>query len=243
MTADGSARGQMRRFGRLKLTSFPPKVASMSSADEDPGMPDLKLPTNRIALRLAGANGLIRRRRSIKPEAMSEEPVETWILGNILENANWAPTHGLTEPWRFKVYEGVARERLAGLLEQVYRDTTPEDQFRQDKCDGLRDKVLRAPVVLVIWMKRQESEKIPEVEEIAAVACAVQNIHLTASAAGLAGYWSTPALVYTDAMRRALGLGEKDRCLGLFYLGWPRDTASWPAGRRQPIQQKLEWFE
>lgn len=213
----------------------------MSQPEENPGEPDLKLPTNKIALRLAGANGLIRRRRSIKPEAMSDEPVETWILGNILENANWAPTHGMTEPWRFKIYEGTGREQLAALLDRVYRESTPPDQFRQDKCDALRNKALQAPVVLVIWMKRHE--KIPEVEEIAAVACAVQNIHLSASAAGLAGYWSTPAFVYSEAMRQALGLGEKDRCLGLFYLGWPKDAASWPTGRRQPIQEKLEWFE
>jgi nitroreductase len=215
----------------------------MSQDEGDPGLPDLKLPTNRLALRLAGANGIIRRRRSIKPEAMSDEPVETWILGNILENANWAPTHGLTEPWRFKVYEGAGREKLADLLQQVYRETTPADQFRQEKCDGLRGKALGAPVVIVIWMHRQKSEKIPEIEEIAAVACAVQNIHLTASAVGMAGYWSTPAIVYTEAMRTALGLAEKDRCLGLFYLGWPKDSANWPMGQRQPIQEKVEWFE
>lgn len=213
----------------------------MPQDEGDAGTPDLKLPTNRVALRLAGANGLIRRRRSIKPEAMSDEPVETWVLGNILENANWAPTHGLTEPWRFKVYEGAAREKLAALLQQVYRETTPANQFRQDKCDGLREKVLLAPVVLVICMKRHE--RIPEIEEIAAVACAVQNIHLTAAAAGMAGYWSTPAFVYTEPMREALGLGEKDRCLGLFYLGWPKDATHWPEGRRQPIQEKLEWLE
>lgn len=213
----------------------------MSQEAEETGGPDLKLPTNRVALRLAGANGLIRRRRSIKPDAMSDEPVETWILGNILENANWAPTHGMTEPWRFKVYQGAGREKLAGLLQQVYREITPAEQFKQDKFDSLREKVLQAPVVLVIWMKR--SERVPEIEEIAAVACAVQNIHLTAAAAGMAGYWSSPAFIYTEAMQTALELRGKDRCLGLFYLGWPKDSANWPVGRRQPIQQKLEWFE
>ena len=213
----------------------------MPEEEGETGSPDLQLPTNRVALRLAGANGMIRRRRSIKPEAMSDEPVETWILGNILENANWAPTHGMTEPWRFKVYQGAGREKLADLLQQVYREITPAGQFRQDKFDGLREKVLRSPVVLVIWMKR--NERVPEIEEIAAVACAVQNIHLTASAAGMAGYWSSPTFIYTEAMQKALELRGKDRCLGLFYLGWPKDGATWPVGQRQPIQQKLQWFE
>jgi len=214
----------------------------MSPSEEDPAS-EFDIPTSQEALRVAAANGLIRRRRSIKPDQMSDEPVETWILGNILENANWAPTHGLTEPWRFKIYEREARESLADLLQDVYRKTTPGDQFRPEKCDGFRTKALQAPVVIVICMKRQESQKIPEIEEVEAVACAVHNMHLTASAAGLAGYWSSPPMVYSDAMREALGLGENDRCLGLFYLGWPKDPANWPVGNRQPIQDKLEWFE
>jgi nitroreductase len=196
-----------------------------------------------LHLRLAAANGLIRRRRSIKPEQMGDDAVDAMILGNILENANWAPTHGMTQPWRFKIYEGDAREDLARGLQAVYREVTPEAEFRADKHDGIADKILRAPVVIVIGMARQESGVIPEIEEIAAVACAVQNIHLTASAVGLAGYWSSPPWVYSDAMKTFLGLGARDRCLGLFYLGWPRDRETWPQGRRDPIQPRLEWFE
>ncbi len=196
-----------------------------------------------IHLRLAAANGLIRRRRSIKPAEMSDEPVDPAILGNILENANWAPTHGMTQPWRFKIYEGPGREKLLAALQRIYTETTPKDQFRPEKHDGFCEKILGAPVVVCICMQRQAIEKIPEIEEIEAVACAVQNMHLTASAAGMAAYWSSPAMVYTDEMRKFLGLGDKDRCLGLFYLGWPSDRENWPAGKRSPIQEKLEWID
>ncbi len=206
-------------------------------------MSDPQILADSIHLRLAAANGLIRRRRSIKPAEMSDEPVDPAILGNILENANWAPTHGMTEPWRFKIFEGAGREKLLAGLQRIYTETTPKKEFRQDKHDSFRDKVFGAPVVICLCMKRQEIEKIPEVEEIAAVACAVQNMHLTASAVSMAAYWSSPALVYSDAMRDFLELGPKDRCLGLFYLGWPKDKEGWPIGKRSPIQEKLEWFE
>ncbi|MEM7011087.1 MAG: nitroreductase [Verrucomicrobiota bacterium] len=199
--------------------------------------------TDSLYLRLAAANGLIRRRRSIKPDQMSDRAVDQEVLGNILENANWAPTHGMTEPWRFKIFERDGREKLASALQKIYKDETPENKFRQDKHDGFRDKILKAPVVICICMERQKVEKIPEVEEIEAVACAVQNLHLTVSAVGMAGYWSSSAPVYTDAMREFLKLGPKDRCLGLFYLGWPADAENWPAGRRKPIQDKLEWID
>ena len=72
---------------------------------------------------------------------------------------------------------------------------------------------LLAAVVIVICMKRQESGKIPEIEEIEAVACAVQNLHLTASAAGLATQWSSPSFLYTGALDSFLQLGEQDKCL------------------------------
>ncbi len=196
-----------------------------------------------LHLRLAAANGLIRRRRSIKPEQMSDEAVDAMILGNILENANWAPTHGMTQPWRFRIHEGDAREELAANLQRIYRETTKAEEFRQDKHDGIAAKLLQAPVVIVICMARQASGVIPEIEEIAAVACAVQNIHLTASAVGLAGSWSSPPFIYSDEMRTYLRLGPGDRCLGLFYLGWPRDREQWPQGKRAPIQERLRWFE
>jgi len=90
-------------------------------------------------------------------------------------------------------------------------------------------------------MARQPSEKIPEIEEIEATACAVQNMHLTAAAAGLGAFWSSPPLVYTKAMHQWLQLAPNDRCLGLFYLGWPRKQATFPQPSRRPVIDKITW--
>ena len=38
-------------------------------------------------------------------------------------------------------------------------------------------------------------------------------------------------------------IGAKDRCLGLFYLGYPANAAEWPQGRRRPIEEKIEWVD
>ena len=90
-------------------------------------------------------------------------------------------------------------------------------------------------------MKRQEEERISELDEIMAVAAAVQNMHLTCTAYGLAAFWSTPGFMKTDDMKEFLGLGEKDRCLGFFYLGYPENE--WPKGRRKPIEYVTEWIQ
>src|SRR5476651_506343 len=96
---------------------------------------------------------IIRHRRSIKPVDMdASRAVERSLLTELLENANWAPTHGLTEPWRFNVYQGTARQGLSETMQRIYRETTPEAEFREDKLRKMSENPLRAPVVIVVWM-------------------------------------------------------------------------------------------
>jgi len=186
---------------------------------------------------------VIRQRRTIKPPMMSEAPVSEETLRAILENANWAPSHGLTEPWRFRIFRGDARKRLAEKLGDLYEQALPPEAQKPGKAEKLREMPTLAPVVILVWMKRQENEKIHELEEIEAVACSVQNMHLSATARGLGAFWSTPPVLYLREMNEWMGIGEKDRCLGIFYLGHPADPAAWPKGRRRSIDDKLEWVD
>ena len=57
---------------------------------------------------------------------MSDQPIDRALLDQLLENANWAPTHGRTEPWRFHIFTGEGRKRLAQSLQDIYQRTTPE---------------------------------------------------------------------------------------------------------------------
>ncbi|MEM7144076.1 MAG: nitroreductase [Verrucomicrobiota bacterium] len=189
-------------------------------------------------------NAIIRHRRTIKPALVDPTtPIPAPLLNDILENANWAPTHGMTEPWRFHLFQGPARQRLADSLQAIYRETTPKENFRPDKLEKLGANPLLAPLVIAIVMHRQNIEKISELDEIAAVACAVQNMHLTAAAAGLAAFWSSPPILATPQMNAFLNLESKDKVLGLFYLGWPKDQSAWPESTRHPIEEKLTWHK
>jgi nitroreductase len=185
-------------------------------------------------------NEIIRRRRSIKPKQMAGTDVEESIIHDMLENANWAPTHGMTEPWRFKVFTGESRAKLGAFLASTYKKITSSDEFKEKKFESLRINPTLAPYVIAICMKRQTTEKIPVIEEIEAVACAVQNMHLTATAYGLGAFWSSNAAVCSKAMVKYVGLGNLDQVLGLFYVGYP--SIDWPTGERQPIDEKVEWI-
>ena len=183
---------------------------------------------------------VIRQRRSIKPADFSGQRVPDSVVHEMLENANWAPTHGMTQPWRFFVFTGEAKLRLGQVLADIYRQITPPDKVKPGKAEKLIANANKSSHLVVIAMKRQLSGKIPEVEEIEAVACAVQNLHLTATAHGVGGYWSSGAAICSTQLRDYLNLSAPDRVLGLFYVGYP--STDWPSGNRTPIADKTEWF-
>lgn len=190
---------------------------------------------------LSEINELIRNRRTIYPEQYSDRQVHREQLEVILNNAQWAPTHGNTQPWRFKVFTDVARQRLSDFLAKTYLELTPADQQNDAKLAKMLKRPMLASAVIAVCMERQPEEKILEIEEIEAVACAVQNMHLTCTAYGLGGFWSTPKFIYHPKMNAFLGLNEKDKCLGLFYIGYP--SIEWPTAHRKPLEYHSEWFE
>jgi nitroreductase len=188
---------------------------------------------------LSEISELIKNRRTIYPEQFSTRKVHKEQIEALLNNAIWAPTHGNTQPWRFTIYTEHARQELADFLAQLYLSSTPKEARKDSKLGRLLTRPLQASVVIVVSMKRDETEKIREIEEIEAVACAIQNLQLTATAYGLGSYWSTSKLIYTPEMNAFLGLEEKDKCLGIIYIGYP--AIEWPTQHRKPIEYLTTW--
>lgn len=182
---------------------------------------------------------LIRHRRTILPKDYSPREVHREIVERLLTNGTWAPTHGLTQPWRFHVFMGPARDRLSAFLGETYRTTTPAEKFLQKKFDNMTQRPLQSSVVIALGMARDPKEKISERDEMLAVACAVQNMHLTCTAYGLGAFWATGGPMTGAAMRGFLGLGDQDLALGLFYVGYP--AVDWPQGHRRPLENVTIW--
>lgn len=194
-----------------------------------------------MAFNAEEVNDLIRNRRSVYPVQFSGETIHDEVIDHILENANWAPTHKYTEPWRFKVFTGEGLKNLVAKMEEIYRQITPAEKFKEEKITKIRNLASQCSHVLAVIMHRDEKERIPEMEEIAATACAVQNIYLSVYAYGLAGYWSTGNGTYTQEMKNYLALEEKDRCMGFFYMG--KYNGPHPQVRRSPVKDKVAWFK
>lgn len=183
---------------------------------------------------------LIRDRRTIYPEQFTGEGIEKEEIELLLNNAIWAPTHGKTEPWRFKVFTGQSLSQLAEFQSSLYKELTATNAYKEVKFEKLKNRPLKSAAVIAVCMQRQDTERIPEIEEIEAVACAVHNMHLTCTALGVGGFWATPKFIYTSHMNKFLDLSDKDKCLGLFYVGVP--AIEWPTQERKSIAEVVTWM-
>ncbi len=187
-------------------------------------------------------NKIIRGRRSMFIAQFKEnDPVDDQIIQDILENANWAPTHKLTEPWNFKVFTGEGLKKFADFQAELYKErSTKTGNFIEATYQKFKENPLKASHVIAIIMKRDLKANLPVMEEIAAVSMAVQNMYLTASAHGLAAYWGTGGPTFWPEAKPWFGLEEEDMLMGFFYVAKPA-TDRWPVGKRRPVGEKVEW--
>src|SRR6478752_3748410 len=118
---------------------------------------------------------IIKGRRSIFPDSYIKKEIPTEVIQQLLENANYAPTHKLTQPWRFVVIRKDAKARLGATMAQLYKESVGAGSFLQKKYESFAQKTEQADCILAINIQFHP-DKVPNWEEIAAVGCAVQNI-------------------------------------------------------------------
>lgn len=173
-------------------------------------------------------------RRSV-PKVTEQVPRREDIE-KLLEAAVRAPTHHLTQPWRFVVLAGAARDELgeawAAGQAKTGKDTT-----------GLAEKTKRAPVIIaVIDRPHLDNPKCVEVEEHYSVGAAIQNILLAAHASGLGAMIRTGTCGTYEEVRSLLGVTKDETIAGLIYIGYPAPgDADRPMTRRTPASEVTEW--
>ena len=180
----------------------------------------------------------IKHRRTIKPATMNGNKIPNEQVAALLELADWAPTHALTEPWRFVVYE--TPSEFCAKHAELYKQFTPEENFNEATYTGFQNTGNKASHVVISYMHRNELTKIPVFEEITATACAIQNLLLGATALNFGVFWSTGGMILKPAFKDFLKLGELDQVMGVLYLGY---TDIQPEGKRKvPLEEKITWI-
>ncbi|MCT4622843.1 MAG: nitroreductase [Schleiferiaceae bacterium] len=177
-------------------------------------------------------------RRNTKPDKFTGNTIDDSLVEKMLEAAHWAPTHGNTEPWQFKVFTGAGKDVLFKFLKEWHL----ENGDNEIKIEKTRKRIYATSHIISIAMKRGDNPKIPEIEELLAVGAAVQNMWLVAQAQGLGAYWSTGARAFHPKMKAFLGLGEQDKSLGFLYVG-EKAVKDLPGHRLTKVNDHVDWIK
>ena len=160
-----------------------------------------------------------------------------------------APTHQKCEPWRYSIIKGPEKiEKYLDFLEEWYNDHSEnlgdgELQKFTSKLPSVRETwPHNVSVAILIGMKRQArmDKRLPEWEEICAVAMSVQNMHLMATSLNqVGGFWSShtwcqAARDSAEIRKKWFGdllLDPEDRVFGAFLLGKYDDSKQYRSTR------------
>eukprot|EP00927_Polykrikos_kofoidii_P055772 TRINITY_DN49989_c0_g1_i1.p1 TRINITY_DN49989_c0_g1~~TRINITY_DN49989_c0_g1_i1.p1 ORF type:complete len:256 (+),score=34.19 TRINITY_DN49989_c0_g1_i1:79-846(+) len=205
----------------------------------------------------------LRARRSVFPRDYVDRKIEAHVVESLLEAAMWAPFHGPLPPWRFVVLGKNAmvemQEVTLAFYDANWRRTgwpasgtdetswskTDYEKWRAMTQDEIQGRWGPVSYMISIVMQRQAhaTKRMPEWEEAAATACAVENMYIQATAfPGLACYWSSWHGAARDSsdMKTFLKMNEEDKCLGFFIVAASEDDL--PDRRvRKMKRQAIEW--
>ena len=140
------------------------------------------------------------------------------VLQNILKAGLRAPDHAGLSPWQFVVVSGDGLNRLGA----VYKKAAIASNMADKDIARAEQLPLRAPMLIVAIAKFKQHDKVPQVEQIAATACAVQNMQMAALAQGYGGMWRTGSYATNEVVRAEFGLQPQDEIVGFLYLGTPK---------------------
>jgi len=183
----------------------------------------------------------IRRRRSVgkvTDQRPSREQIE-----DMLEAATHAPNHHNVQPWQFFILTGKAREELGRVFQEALLARLGDD-IAPEKAEFLlakeRNKLLRAPVIIVVASENPQESHVIDIENVEATAAAVQNMLLVAEEHGLTAMWRTGDAAYDPRVKRWFGLSPEAHIVAFLYVGYPAIERQ----ERQPVPHhaKTSWL-
>lgn len=183
---------------------------------------------------------IIQNRRTTKPASMNGKQIDDRTIEDLLELANWAPTHARTEPWRFIVFDASTKDAYCASHAELYKQHTVPEKFMQGTYEKLQQQAAKASHIIIVYCKTGLNPKIPAVEEIAATSSAIQNLLLGAAAKGIAAIWSTGGMIHHPSMKDFLQLAEEDVIMGAMIMGYT-DELKKPGSRITTALQKTQW--
>ena len=179
----------------------------------------------------------IRERRSIRK--FKSDPVPQALMESLIEEAMWAPSAMNTQPWKFFVLTGAAKDDLIAIAEGCIEklDLRMQALFN-DKMRTLVRGYFKnyggAPAVVAL-VSQLPAEEVYQRGSMYSACAAMQNFLLLAHEAGLGACWMTGPLWVENAVLEYLGCPEYG-LVGLTPVGWPDQNPPVPPRKHKTIE-------
>ena len=171
---------------------------------------------------------IIKKRRHngrVKPDPVPDE-----LLKKVIEAASWAPSGNNAQPWEFVVIKDPDMRAKVGEM------TGPPP--------GHGGPPVIPPVVIIVCGDTRIKESYPENvnrNEVfySSLAACIQNLHLAATACGLATNWGTVREPGMPRLVQVLGLPDGIEIIAAVRLGYPQQTP--PPKRRRSFDETVHF--
>lgn len=173
---------------------------------------------------------VIRERRSVKNNYLDKEVPQDLII-ELLEDAKWAPTHALREPWRFIFVPSDEKEQFVEDLVQT---------FPADMQENRRTYFSKPAAFLIAIMKEDPRQKQWD-ENFGAISSMIQNFQLLAWERQLGVVWKTNPHIYDPKVHELLGVNPGEKLVGFLHLGFFDEEPK--TKKRTPIEEKLTIYK
>jgi nitroreductase len=169
------------------------------------------------------------------------DPVPQQVIQQLLDCAVRAPNHKLTEPWRFTVLTGAARDRLAEIRarHRLKRFADPGSSEAQAAAQKVLNESQETPVYIVV-MTAVSPDDITREDDYAAAMMAIANLMTAAQSLGLGTYLRTGGVLRDPGLLELAGVQENFRVVGIVSLGYPAGEE--PPRRRRPAGELTRWL-
>jgi nitroreductase len=170
------------------------------------------------------------------------DPVPREVVERLLECAVRAPNHKLTEPWRFAVLTGPARDHYADIRarHRLKRYTDPLSPEAKAGADKVRRESRDTPVYIIV-MVANNPDDITREEDYAATMMAVANLMIAAQSLGLGTYLKSGGVMRDPELMKLARVPQDHRIVGLVSLGYPAEKD--PPRRRKSASELTRWVE
>ena len=174
-------------------------------------------------------------RRSVKN--FNGQPVDIDNINSILEDARWAPTHGLRNNWRFIV---AANKEYVKFQDVLKEHGIPKWKELSDEELEKQMKKFSGPGAVVFVIVQEDVRQKERLEDYAAASALIQNAMLLAWDQGIGTCWKTPPFIDNPKFREELGVKPGERIMSMLQFGYYDDI---PNKRvRTPLEDLVTYY-